>query len=58
MVVLEYTLNPDAVEMDFSQILTRVINKINDFYKDPLLSQLWNEYCYLTSIGDTELDAA
>ena len=54
MVILEMSINPKAKDMSYNELLTEVIFKLVDFYKDPELEQLWVYYL----VGAEEEDEA
>lgn len=44
MVILEMTVNKDCQELEYVEVLHLVILRLADFYKDPILEEIWYDY--------------
>jgi hypothetical protein len=44
LIALELTLNHNAADMSYEEIMTEVIIKLTNFYKNDELEDLWTEY--------------
>ncbi len=44
LVTIEMTTNPDAIDMDYGELMHIIVLKLIDFYKDQDLERLWLDY--------------
>jgi hypothetical protein len=49
LISMELTLNPDAKEMSYEEILGVVINKLINFYDNKELEELWTHYLLISN---------
>jgi len=50
MIALEITTNPELCTAEYKEVMTRVIAKLAEFYKDNELEVLWHEYLMLEEL--------
>jgi hypothetical protein len=46
LIALEMTLNPDTHQMDYTEIMNRIIGRLVNFYQSEELEQLWLDYIF------------
>lgn len=56
LVILEMTVNSDCEALEYVEVLHLVILRLADFYKDPILEEIW--YDYLEADDESFSDAA
>lgn len=56
MMALELTINPEAKDLNYREILNIVILKLIRFYQDKDLEDLWSDFIISPEIDDSDDD--
>ena len=54
LITLEFTVNSETKDLNYRDVMTKVIVKLVEFYNDPELEALWTEY--LLELEDEDFD--